>query len=195
MNTQVQPPVETRNEQTMQTTQTTQNAQALTHHGPDRRLIAGVVLIAFGVLTLLGTLTDSSIVAMSILPALGVLFIVWGLVARLPGVMIPGGILIGLGTGTLLSQLAFSSMSGEAEGGIIVLGLGLGFLLILPLTWLISPIRHWWALIPGGILTFVGIALLAGGPALDALNVIGRLWPVIPIAVGIFLIWQLLRKR
>lgn len=162
---------------------------------PDRRLTAGVVLIAFGLLALLATFINSDILGLSILPILGVTFIVWGLLARLAGVMIPGGILTGLGLGVLLTELAFSSMPGETRGGIIVLGLGIGFLLILPLTWLVTPVRHWWALIPGGILATIGMALMAGGPALNALTVIGRFWPLIPIAVGALLIWQMLRKR
>jgi hypothetical protein len=109
--------------------------------------------------------------------------------------MIPGGILTGLGSGILLSQYAFGSTTGDVQGGIIVLGLGVGFLLIMPLISIISPERHWWALIPGGILSVTGIALLVGGPALSALDVLGRLWPVVPIIVGIFLIWQLFRRR
>ena len=163
--------------------------------GPDGRIIAGVVLIAFGVLALLATFTQSSVFGLSILPSLGILFIVWGLVARLPGVMIPGGILTGLGLGTLLSQLAFDNASGEVQGGIIVLGLGFGFLMIMPLIMIISTERHWWALIPGGILTVVGIGLLIGGAALDVLAVLGRLWPIVPIVIGIILLWQILRKR
>lgn len=162
---------------------------------PDRRLTAGVVLIAFGLLALLATLINSDILGLSILPILGVAFIVWGLLARLPGVMIPGGILSGLGLGVLLSELAFSTMPGETRGGIVVLGLGIGFLLIVPLTWLVTQAPHWWALIPGGILATIGMALLAGGPALNALTVIGRFWPLIPIAVGVLLIWQMLRRR
>ncbi|MGE5335119.1 MAG: hypothetical protein ACM3N4_10500, partial [Nitrososphaerota archaeon] len=114
--------------QTAQTPPSAPPAQAPARSAPDGRIIAGVVLIAFGVLALLATFTESSVFGLSILPSLGILFIVWGLVARLPAVMIPGGILTGLGLGTLLSQLAFGNASGEVQGGIIVLGLGFGFL-------------------------------------------------------------------
>jgi F0F1-type ATP synthase assembly protein I len=185
MNTQVNP----------QAPETPAQPQTPVQRRPDQRLIAGVVLIVFGMLMLLATFTNSSILGLSILPILGVLFIVWGLLARLPGPMIPGGILTGLGLGILLSQYAFSSSTGETQGGIVLLGLGIGFLLIIPLAWIVSPVRHWWALIPGGILTFIGIALLIGGPALTVASILGRLWPIIPIAVGMFLIWRLLRKR
>jgi hypothetical protein len=186
MNPQVNPPVHA---------QSPQPAQLTAGRAPDGRIIAGVVLIVFGLLALLATFTTSSIFGLSILPTLGMLFIVWGLVARLPGVVIPGGILTGLGLGTLVAQIAFSTASGQAQGGIIVLGLGLGFLAIMPLILIVSPERHWWALIPGGILTFVGIALIIGGAALDVLAVLGRLWPIAPIVVGIILIWQIFRKR
>jgi F0F1-type ATP synthase assembly protein I len=189
MNTQVNP------QMNPQAPETPAQPQTPAQRRPDQRLIAGVVLIVFGMLMLLATFTNSSILGLSILPILGVLFIVWGLLARLPGPMIPGGILTGLGLGILLSQYAFSSSTGETQGGIVLLGLGIGFLLIIPLAWIVSPVRHWWALIPGGILTFIGIALLIGGPALTVASILGRLWPIIPIAVGMFLIWRLLRKR
>jgi F0F1-type ATP synthase assembly protein I len=189
MNTQVSP------QMNPQAPETPAQPQTPVQRRPDQRLIAGVVLIVFGMLMLLATFTNSSILGLSILPILGVLFIVWGLLARLPGPMIPGGILTGLGLGILLSQYAFSSSTGETQGGIVLLGLGIGFLLIIPLAWIVSPVRHWWALIPGGILTFIGIALLIGGPALTVASILGRLWPIIPIAVGMFLIWRLLRKR
>jgi len=189
MNTQVNP------QMNPQAPETPAQPQTPVQRRTDQRLIAGVVLIVFGMLMLLATFTNSSILGLSILPILGVLFIVWGLLARLPGPMIPGGILTGLGLGILLSQYAFSSSTGETQGGIVLLGLGIGFLLIIPLAWIVSPVRHWWALIPGGILTFIGIALLIGGPALTVASILGRLWPIIPIAVGMFLIWRLLRKR
>ena len=170
-------------------------SQTAIQRRPDRRLIAGVVLIAFGLLTLLATFTDSSVIGLSVVALLGVLFITWGLLARLPGLMIPGGILTGLGAGLLMSQYAFSSATRDFQGGIIVLGLGIGFLLILPLARFISPVRYWWALIPGGILSFIGVALLVGGAALNVLDALGRLWPVAPIVVGVILIWQMLRRR
>jgi hypothetical protein len=173
----------------------THQAQPVPRAMPDRRLIAGTVLILFGLLMLLATFINSSILGLSILPLLGVLFIVWAALARIPGLMIPGGILTGLGFGSLLSESVFGSASGEIRGGIIMLGLGLGFLLIMPLIRTISPATHWWAFIPGGIIMLIGLGLLLGGPALSVLGFIGQLWPVVPIVVGIFLIWQMLRKR
>jgi hypothetical protein len=169
--------------------------QIPTQQRPDGRIVAGVMLIVFGALALLATFNNSSEVGLFILPTLGILFIVWGLIARVPGLLIPGGILTGLGLGTLFAQLAFAWAAGDTRGGIILLGLGVGFLMIMPLILIISPARHWWALIPGSILAIIGLALLAGGPALSVLGVVGRLWPVIPIIIGGALIWQMFRKR
>ncbi len=172
-----------------------QHEQPATSPMFDRRLIAGVALILFGLLALVATFVNSSAIGFAVLPLLGILFIVWATLARVPGLMIPGGILTGLGFGVLFSDVASGSFVEETRGGLIVLGLGLGFLLILPLTWMISPIKHWWALIPAAILILVGSALLIGGPALMALATIGQFWPLIPIAVGVLLIWRMLRKR
>ena len=70
-------------------------------------------------------------------------------------------------------------------GGPVVLGLGLGFLSI----WAIGAgmqlaRHHWWPLIPGGILTVVGGALLIGGTAVDMLDY----WGVAVIAIGVFIL-------
>ena len=46
--------------------------------------------------------------------------------------------------------------------------------------------NHWWPIIPGGILTVVGGALLIGGQAVDLLDY----WGVAIIAVGLFVLWR-----
>jgi hypothetical protein len=69
------------------------------------------------------------------------------------------GILTGLGVGLVVAQ-AFPSE--EADGVGAVLGLGMGFFSI----WVVGrlmrlPNHHFWPLIPGGILTLVGLGLAA----------------------------------
>jgi hypothetical protein len=102
---------------------------------------------------------------------------------RLYGYLIPGGILTGLGAGIALQETFV--VSGSAAGGVIVLGLGLGFLSI----WLIGlivevPQHHWWPLIPGGILTGVGAVLLIGEQADWLLDY----WYLGIIAVGVLVL-------
>ena len=143
------------------------------------RVITGVVVIALGVVMLIATLTDSQLVGQMIVLLLGVIFLAWGVMVRHPGPLIPGCILSGLGVGIVLSQWLSTSISGQAQGGIVTLCLGLGFLLIMPAQQFVTrQTAHWWPLIPGGILTLTGFGLLLGDAGLTMLTWMGRLWPL-----------------
>lgn len=150
---------------------------------PRDTMILAIILIAVGVASL----------AVNVVPDAGgviVLVIGLGLLAafafqRHYGYLVPGGILTGLGAGILASQAL--DVVDEVAGGLVVLGLGLGFVSI----WVIGALakvkeHHPWPLIPGGILVTVGSALLIGGQAIDLL----QYWPVILIAIGIVVLWR-----
>jgi hypothetical protein len=150
---------------------------------PREGIVFAIILIAVGV----GAL------AMQVVPDAGawiVLLIGLGLLAvfavlREYGALVPGGIMTGLGAGILASQTLV--VEDEASGGVIVLGLGLGFVSI----WVIGALvhvaeHHPWPLVPGGILSLIGVSLLIGGQAVEFL----RFWPVAVIAVGLFVLWR-----
>jgi hypothetical protein len=160
------------------------------------RIITGVVVIALGLVMLVATVTDSQLVGQMIVLLLGVIFLAWGVMVRHPGPLIPGCILSGLGAGIVLSQWLSASISGQAQGGIVTLCLGLGFLLIMPVMQFVTRQRaHWWPLIPGGILILTGFGLLLGDAGLTMLTWIGRLWPLALIGVGGALLYQALRSQ
>lgn len=99
--------------------------------------------------------------------------------------LVPGGIMTGLGVGIIAAEQL--TLADEAQGGVIVLGLGLGFLSI----WVIGALAHVeehrpWPLIPGGILSVIGAALIVGGTAGDLI----QYWPVILIAIGLVVLWR-----
>lgn len=157
------------------------------------RLIWGAGLLLFGALTLLGMLTGWDAFGLAIMPALATLFLVVGIVLRLPGFFIPSGILFGVGAGTILASVLEGQLSGQTIGGIVVGSIGLGFLLIMGLQALFTPPTHWWPLIPGGIMVSIGMALVIGGAALGFLELLGYLWPVALIALGAWLLWRAYR--
>ncbi|NJD27887.1 MAG: hypothetical protein FIA92_06275 [Chloroflexi bacterium] len=102
------------------------------------------------------------------------------------GYLVPGGIMTGLGLGIVASEV-ITWESSQGEGGAVVLGLGLGFVSI----WVIGTLMksaqsHWWPVVPGGILTIVGAALLIGGTAIDLLDY----WGIAVVAVGLFILWR-----
>lgn len=159
-----------------------------------RKWVGGVALIIIGALLLFATMTDLGLLSELVLPVLGIIFLVWGIMTSHEGPIIPGGILTGLGVGVLLAQEVFN-LSNMDKAGLITLCLGLGFILILPFTAFFTPRRHWWPTIPGSILVVIGIALFIGDNAPEVLSVLGRIWPIGLIIAGIVLLWQVLRRK
>ncbi len=101
------------------------------------------------------------------------------------GYLVPGGIMTGLGAGIIASENL--AATDEQTGGVVVLGLGLGFVSI----WVIGAIahvdrHHWWPIIPGGILAVIGAALLIGGQAVNLLDY----WGVAIIVIGLIVLWR-----
>jgi hypothetical protein len=155
-----------------------------THSGPRDRIVFAVILIAVGI----GALALQAAEAKPDLGGWVVLIIGLGFLGafafiRLYGFLIPGGIMTGLGAGILVAQSI--KLNEEAYGGVIVLGLGLGFLSI----WAIGATvrvagHHFWPLIPGGILAAIGVALLIGGQAVGLLDY----WPIVIIGLGVIVL-------
>lgn len=153
------------------------------------RLVGGIVLIMLGAIALIAQFVEvGEWLGLLILPTMGLLFFAWGIAARQSGLMIPGGILTGLGIGTLLITGPFESASGDVQGGIFMLAFALGWALIPIVAAIVTGDNHWWALIPGGIMGLIGAALLLGGVAQDALELLGNIWPVFLILAGLFLL-------
>ena len=150
--------------------------------------IAGIALIALGALMLVATFGNLATAGTLVLAAGGLIFIAWGIAVRGAGLFVPGGILTGLGISTFITEQFMTNQSDTAIGGVITLGLGLGFMVIVPLSMYFSEHRQLWALIPGSILALIGILLIAG--ATGMLELLGQLWPVAVIAVGVYLLYR-----
>ena len=155
---------------------------------PKNRLLTGVMLLVLGLFALA---TQFVPFGEWVLPILGILFFVWGLLARNAGLLIPGGVLSGVALGVWGTQLPFAQASDELQGGMFLLGFAVGWALI-SLFGLVIGKRMAWPLIPGGIMAVIGIALLSGGPLLTILEYAGKLWPLALIGIGL---WLLLRAN
>lgn len=146
--------------------------------------LPGVILIAVGLTLFAVQLLDldgSVIVLVS-----GLIFATAFATTRRYALLIPAGILSGLGIGILLEN---EGLMGEP----VALGLGLGFLAIYAVDLLTTGAREpgrWWPLIPGGILTIIAAAESTFGP--EGARLIERGWPVLLILVGA---WLLVRGR
>ena len=153
------------------------------------RWITGIALILIGLLALGGQLLDDwGALGLLFLPALGLIFLVWGAITREGGLLIPGGILSGIGAGVYLMQGPFAHLGGTGEPGVFLLAFAGGWALITLLSAVFTDNTMTWPLIPGGILALIGIALLIGGAALTVLEIAGQYWPVILILIGLYVI-------
>lgn len=156
------------------------------------KTVTGIVLIVIGLLFLMNLFIEESLFQLLVLIAAGLIFLIWGVLIRHPGPIIPGCILSGIGVGVLLAQQVFPHVN---DGGIITLSMGLGFLLIVPVSLAVSGSKQLWALIPGSILAVTGVLLLIGKVGLDLLSLVGRWWPVGLIALGGYFLWEAYRRQ
>jgi hypothetical protein len=145
--------------------------------------VAGVVIAGLGLFFLAAQLEPDigRFVTLFILLAVFV-------VRRDYGFLVPGSILTGIGIGLALEPAVVDGM----QGSVMMLSLAGGFLGI----WVLGSIyrlrqNHWWPLIPGGILTLVGLVQLSRTDAGSAL----RLWPIILIIVGALVLARTLTRR
>lgn len=139
--------------------------------------LAGLILLAVGTVLLLVTTTDLD--GSWLLVGVGAAFLAAFAATRSYGLLVPGGIITGLGVGVVLDGLGLPSP-------VVPIGLGLGFVAIAVLHLLIGGASEgwwWWPLIPGGILSVTATAELADIEDLGA-----YLLPVVLIVVGLALL-------
>lgn len=145
----------------------------------------GIVLILAGVLWLVKPHIELS--GGTFLMGLGLLFLVlWAFFAKY-GFLVPGGILLGLGTG-----LWASPMGAEGTGRILFfLSFGVGFILIYLLDRLRRGKSPLWPLVPGGVLAGIGAYMAAerqGWIPPGMVEYLKYLWPVLLIILGLYLL-------
>lgn len=163
-------------------------------HGEERRdqWLAGVFLLAIGLVALALQYADSLSLGRLALPILGAIFILWGFSTRETGFFVPGGVLSGIGLGVYLVTGPYASVGEQAMGGVFLLAFALGWLLIAALAWMVEGSFHPWPLFPSGAMALIGGGLLVGGEVLETLVLIFKAWPLALIAVGVYL---LVRRR
>jgi hypothetical protein len=150
--------------------------------------IAGIAIIALGLIALASQLGVPETTGFLIPPALAGIFLVWGLFTRTFGLIIPGGILSGVSLGILMTQRPFAGASEPVSGGVFLLAFSLGWALIAALSPYTARSFQWWPLVPGAILAGIGALLLAGASGLALLQALGYIWPAVLIVAGIIVL-------
>lgn len=151
-----------------------------------RRVGTALLLIALGVLFLLDNYVNLGEAFLAIVGLF--LLAAYFALGHNPGFLIPGGILTGLGLGIYATGAGFLERD-EIGGSLIMLGLGAGFLLI----WVLER-RQRWAIIPGSIISGLGVLslLTAWGGIIpqDLLRLVEDWWPLILVMFGLWILYQ-----
>ena len=142
----------------------------------ERRIRLGIILMMVGIVFFAWERFDF-LESESILLLLGLGFLGGYLWKRRYGLMVPAGVLMGIGAGKLFEENFASSVDGGQ------LGLGLGFLSVFAVPLLVERKSHWWPLIPGGFL------ILSAFDATDDISrILFRHWPLTLVAFGAMLV-------
>ena len=149
--------------------------------------VGGAVLIAIGVAVLIGQLVGDT--GQYVTLGIGIVLLVLFAVSRNPGTLIGGGIVTGIGAGTLVA----ANTEGDVAGAAVLFGIGFGFIGV----WLVGTLLRmkeitFWPLIPGGILVVIGAVVLAGD---DAARTFETIWPIGLIGLGIIVLAAGFRRR
>lgn len=158
------------------------------------RRVAAMVLLTVAGLALLAPHFPWSWRGGILLP-MGVAFLVWAALVRSPGLLVPGGVLGGLGIGLGLIPALGPSAT--------LFGLAGGFLLIAALNrLLLGRTRVAWPLWPAAGLAFAGLMVLTAPHQRDwwrdqreLWRFAGEYWPYAVIAVALWLFFSPARKK
>lgn len=148
------------------------------HSQPRTALIVGFVLVLIGGGALVSELLPDYDRYVPLLVGLGLLAVF--LMTRSYVALVFAAILTGIGAGLLVADLLPGT---EDDGPGAVLGLAFGFLGIWAVSWLFRlKEHHFWPLIPGGILSLVGVGLV-----LDLFETDASKWviPAIVVTIGV----------
>jgi len=153
-----------------------------------RSRIVGTLLIAIGCFLLAAQFLDTRLVSLLVLPLLGFIFLAWGTVGANKAMAIPGGILLGIGTGVIMSEEVFWYLGQPASTGVFLVCFALGWLVAYIVSYKTGGRKTSWLLVLGVVLAAVGIPLILAQTAPEIVEWIATYWPALLIAAGIMLI-------
>jgi hypothetical protein len=158
------------------------------------KLFLGSILILAGLFMVLANFFKLSIFGILFLPSLGLLFIIWSIVSKEYELLIPGGIIEGLGLGIVFTNL-LSGFNEPTRGGLFFIGFSIGWFLITLLCKLIFKKTILWPLIPGFLLLIFGFLILLGDKGFKLLQNLNIIWPFILIVVGLIIIFMFFKVK
>lgn len=165
--------------------------------------IGGLILITIGAALFLAQFVDFDNTLLAqfdgvlLIPLIGGVFLVAGILTRNAGFLIPGGIISGIGWGAtfVTGTVTLPFFAEWNEGAIFMLTFAAGWALITLLTAIFSDETHWWALIPSAIMALIGLTVQFGGAFETILMTVGKLWPLLLVFGGIAIIADQVKNR
>jgi len=160
--------------------------------------IPGAILLGLGIFVFASEAAPGRYETLIIIGGLGLALIAAGLTARIPALFIPGGLLIGIGAGVSAEE---NLVLGELPGvGVILGGIGLGFLLIHMLNLLFVRGSRAWPMGPAAFLIILGAVFYfagRGGAETVAQDALGIIWGALLVVLGLFIVLRqaLIRKK
>lgn len=154
-----------------------------------KQLVGGIGLVGLGLLFLANQLFEVDNFGMMIFPAMAVIFTLWAAFTRTAGLFVPAGVFTGLSIGIGLMNSAVAERVAE-DGGLFLVGFAAGWVFITVMTALFTRETYWWALIPAGIMGVIGVGVMTQGALLKMLGYINVIWPLVLIALGLYLVFR-----
>jgi hypothetical protein len=152
-----------------------------------KRQTWGVILLVIALLALLNRYLPARSDYL-ILPLLGLGFTVWAVVGKVPGLLVPGGVLLGVGCG-IAAQRFYGLGAGSSAGQALFLcSLALGFLLITLFSLIFFRSRVLWPLWPASFIGLSGAVRLMGTAWQEYLWRIVPYWPFALLVIGLCLL-------
>lgn len=118
----------------------------------------------------------------------GLSLLVWGVARRLFGLIIPGGLLCGIGPGIHLAWGGSAQPNPLAQTGLMLVWFAFGWGLVILFSRVVNQGFTWWPLIPGGVLAVTGWGLYIGGNPGGAASFIGNTGSIGLIIFGLYLL-------
>jgi hypothetical protein len=151
------------------------------------RKALGMVLLVLAALALINRFVAGGSDVL-VLPFLGTAFIGWSVFGRLPGLLTPGGVLLGVGSG-IWAQRFYGLGGGSHSGQAVFLGcMAVGFLLITLCSLVFFRARVLWPLWPAAFIALAAVMRLMGSAWQEYL---WRVLPYWPFALLVIAIWLL----
>jgi hypothetical protein len=147
------------------------------------QVAAGAALIVIGIVALALQYLEGPGRAVILLLA-GGSFVAAYFYTDIYGLLIPGGILSGLGLGSLGEWREVAVRDPNA------VGLGIGFMAIYVVERVYRRRAHWWPLIPGVLLVVSGLGARFG----DVGHILWRWAPAILVVLGVVLVFKAMKR-